>query len=218
MALTSNEMSPADFAAVTRNNDGFGFGNDGAWWIIILFLFAFMGNGWGNGGYTGNEIQRGFDQAGVMSSLGDISLGITNGFAGAEIGASNRQMTLMPQLNAIQMNQQNNGCETRAAIADLKYTIATEACADRAAITAGVQAILDKMCQQELDAERRENDNLRTQINMLNLAASQTAQTSQLVADNTAQTQYIVNRVAPYPQPAYIVPNPNGSGTTTTGN
>lgn len=43
-------MSPADFAAVSgRNNDGM-FGGNGAWWIIILFLFAFMGNGWGNGG------------------------------------------------------------------------------------------------------------------------------------------------------------------------
>ena len=41
------------------------------------------------------------------------------------------------------------------------------------------------------------------------LAASQTAQTAALVADNTAQTQYIVNRVAPYPVPAYTVANPN---------
>ena len=43
---------------------------------------------------------------------------------------------------------------------------------------------------------------------MLNLAASQTAQTAQLIADNTQQTQYIVNRVAPYPIPSYTVANP----------
>lgn len=70
------------------------------------------------------------------------------------------------------------------------------------------QQILDKMCQQEIDAYKRENENLRSMINMQNLAASQTAQTAQLIADNTAQTQYIVNRVAPYPIPAYTVPNP----------
>ena len=64
------------------------------------------------------------------------------------------------------------------------------------------------MCQQELDAYKRENENLRSMVNMQALAASQTAQTAQLVADNTAQTQYIVNRVAPYPIPAYIVTNP----------
>ena len=236
MALTTNEMSAADIAAVTRNNEnGFGFGGDGAWWIIILFLFVFMGGGYGgNAGAapyvvqanTGNELQRGFDQASVMSALGDISGNIINGFAQAEIGANARQMTgmqqdfnsqtaLMQQLNSIAMTQQNCCCENRAAIADLKYTIATEACADRAAIQAGIQTILDKMCQQELDAERRENDNLRQQINMMNLAASQTAQTAQLVADNTAQTQYIVNRVAPYPIPSYTVPNPFATTTTT---
>ena len=54
---------------------------------------------------------------------------------------------------------------------------------------------------------------------MKDLAASQAAQTAQLIADNTAQTQYLVNRVAPYPIPAYQVGNPyvsyyyaNGAG------
>jgi hypothetical protein len=64
------------------------------------------------------------------------------------------------------------------------------------------------MCQQEIDNYKRENDNLRAMVNMQNLAASQAAQTAQLIADNTAQTQYIVNRVAPYPIPSYTVPNP----------
>ena len=45
MALTTSEMTPADFAAVTGNNNG--WGNDGGWWLILLFLFAF--GGWGNG-------------------------------------------------------------------------------------------------------------------------------------------------------------------------
>lgn len=103
----------------------------------------------------------------------------------------------------------------------MKYTIATENCADRAAIsdgirdvianqTANTQAILDKMCQQEIEAKNSEIANLRTQLNMQNLAASQTAQTAQIIADNTAQTQYLVNRVAPYPIPSYSVPNPYG--------
>ena len=65
-----------------------------------------------------------------------------------------------------------------------------------------------KLCDQELQAERRENDNLRTQLNMANLAASQTAQTSRLLADNAAQTQAIENYVRPQINPAYVVPNP----------
>ena len=111
------------------------------------------------------------------------------------------------------------GCDNRAATADLKSTVATEACADRSAISdalrtvvaegnANTQKILDKMCQQEIDALKAQNIALQNQVNMQNLAASQTAQTAQLIADNTAQTQYIVNRVAPYPIPAYTVANP----------
>ena len=43
--MNGNEMTPADIAAVTgRNNSGDGmFGGNGAWWIIILFLFVFCG-------------------------------------------------------------------------------------------------------------------------------------------------------------------------------
>lgn len=244
MSLVSNEMTPADIAAVTGGNNNNSWEGNGAWWLIVLFLFAIMGGaGFGNGGNnavpfmmnnnTGSEIQRGFDQAvlttgisGLQNTVVNGFAGVTNGFSQAEISANARQMAdmnqnfgmqtaIMQQLNTMAMNQQNNCCENRAGIADLKYTIATEACADRAAVTTAVQTVLDKMNQQELDAERRENANLRQQINMMNLAASQVAQTGQLIADNTAQTQYIVNRVAPYPIPSYTVPNPYGSTTTT---
>ena len=59
-----------------------------------------------------------------------------------------------------------------------------------------------------IEALKAQNQSLQTQVNLQALAASQTAQTAQLIADNTAQTQYIVNRVAPYPIPAYTVANP----------
>ena len=106
-------------------------------------------------------------------------------------------------------------CENRSATQDLKYTIATENCADRAAIADGLkdvlaatqaqtQAILDKMCQQELDAERRENNNLRSELMYARGQASQVAQTQAIEASQAAQTQYLVNRIAPYPQPAIV--------------
>ena len=110
-------------------------------------------------------------------------------------------------------------CENRLGIANLSADLAREACADRAAVSNGIrdiltatqaqtQAILDKMCQQEIDNLKAQNATLQNQVLMKDLAASQTAQTAALVADNTAQTQYIVNRVAPYPIPSYTVPNP----------
>lgn len=207
MALTENGgMSAADMAAVmgANGNGNFGWG-DGSFWIIVLFLFALMGNGWGygfggnnNAPYVANDVQRGFDQQTLVN-------GIT--------GLSNNQ-------NSIAMSLQNCCCENRAGIADLKYTIATENCADRTAIsnalrdviasnTANTQAILDKLCQQEIDALKTQNANLQTQINLANLTQSQTAQTAKILADNAAQTQALEQYLNPVPIPAYVVQNPN---------
>lgn len=212
MALTGNDWSPADVAAVTGNNDGFGGNN--AWWIILLFLL--LGNGWGgygygNGGgnYVDSSIQRGFDQSAIINGLNGISSGIN------ALQAANTQ-----QMFALQNQMANCCCENRLGIADLKATAISENCADREALnngvrdiiasnTANTQAILDKMCQQELDAERRENQNLRTQLNMMNLAASQNAQTAQILADNAAQTVALEQYLNPTPVPAYQVANPN---------
>lgn len=213
MSLVSNDgLSAADIAAVTGNNGGFGngFGGDGAWWLLVLFLFAFNGN-WGNGGYgggVGSEVQRGFDQNAVMNGINGLNMSL----AGINQNISQMGYNMSSQFA-------NCCCENRLGIANLGADIAREACADRAAVANGIrdilasnqantQAILDKMCQQEIDAKNTEIANLRTQLNMQNLAASQAAQTAQLIADNAAQTQYVVNRIAPYPVPSYTVPNP----------
>ena len=69
MALTDNGgLSAADVAAVVGNNgNGFGFGNDGGglFWLLVLFLFGFGNNGWGNGGYAnvGSEIYPWMNQS-----------------------------------------------------------------------------------------------------------------------------------------------------------
>lgn len=101
-----NEMGPADLAAVTGNNGNNGWGGDSAWWIIILFLFAFAGNGWG-GNYgggaggalpfmnTNNDVQRGFDQAAIMGGIN----GITAGLAGAEVSRCNVQTNVLAAIN-----------------------------------------------------------------------------------------------------------------------
>ena len=97
--------------------------------------------------------------------------------------------------------------------------MATEACADRQAVTDalqvvtntvnnGIQSIKDQMCQDKIDSKNEEIANLRTQINLSNLAASQNAQTAALIADNNAQTQALIQRIAPYPVPSYTVPAP----------
>ena len=140
-------------------------------------------------------------------------------------------------MNQLAMNLQQCCCDNRAGLADLKYTVATENCADRQAISDGLrdvianntantqaiinsqnqgnQNILDKLCQleldnvrQQLDNERRENIALQNRLQMANLAASQNAQTAAIIQDNNAQTANLIRAINPAPVPSYNVPNP----------
>lgn len=156
-------------------------------------------------------------QSAVTSGFGDVQLGIAgvnqnicqtgsgivnalnNGFSGAEIAANGRQMANMQQafaaqtaqaqgFNALQAQLAQCCCDNRLATNDVKYTIATEACANRAAGKDNTQAILDKLCQLELDGVKGELaaanntiSQLRTQLLVANNEASQVSQTGQIV-------------------------------------
>jgi hypothetical protein len=186
----------------------------------------------GQNGINANT-NAGFQNAAIQSSLGDIQTGLCGGFAGVTAAVNGSQAAISQQLytnqiaelersfaaqtantqgiSGIQSQLAQCCCDNRLATCQTQNIVQAEGAETRLAIQNQTQAILDKMCQQELDAYKRENDNLRAMVNMQNLAASQSAQTAALIADNTAQTQYIVNRVAPYPIPSYTVPNPYGS-------
>lgn len=229
---------------------GGGFGSDWAWIIILLLAFSggFNGNGGGFGGFgsdnlypwlnNSENINSGFRDQMLNSSImsisdkitsgfGDVQTALCNGFAGvqngfaqAEIAENGRQMANMQQLFSLQSALQQCCCDNRAATADLKYTVATENCADRAAIsdgirdviasqTASTQRILDQLCQDKIDSKNEKIADLERQLTMANLAASQTAQTSRILADNAAQTVALEQYLNPVPIPAYIVQNPN---------
>lgn len=197
------------------NGDGM-FGGQGAWWIIILLAvlgwgngFGFGGNGNNGGGFVGADIQRGFDQSAVINGINGIQSSICNSFANAESAAASRQMADMQQMFSLQNSMQNCCCENRAATADLKYTIAAEACNNRQAVADGIQKIMDQMCQDKIDAKNELIANLRQQLQMAQLSASQNSQTAQILSDNAAQTFALEQYLAPVPKPAYIVQNPN---------
>ena len=121
---------------------------------------------------------------------------------------TNASINAMQNTNAIQSQLAQCCCDNKTATLQTQAIVQNEGAATRLAIQNQTQAILDKMCQQEIDALKARNAELQNQVLVQNLAASQTAQTAQLIADNTAQAQYIVNRVAPYPVPSYTVANP----------
>ena len=242
MALTDESMV-MPVSPMYGNGGGFGnFGNDG-WWIILLFILL-GNNGWGNGygggtGFVDSSVQRGFDQASIMSGLtgiqssitsgfGDVQNSLCNGFAGVEAGANARQIADMQSMFGLQSQLADCCCENRLATADLRYTVATENCADRyeaAQNTRDIienanrnnQAILDKLCSLELDAKNDKIADLERQLTMASLAASQGAQTAQIIADNSRQTAVLEDYLNPVPRPAYVVANPNCCQTATCG-
>lgn len=165
-----------------------------------------------------------------------ITQAITNGQYATAQAITSAKDTVATGMNQLGLSILQGNCDNKAGLADLKYTVATENCADRQTISDGIrdlmasgvqntqtilngineqiraqqqgtQSILDKMCAMELDAARRENENLRTQLNMANLAASQTEQTAKIVSQLRPPT----------PIPAFTVPNPFAPTTTAAG-
>lgn len=152
----------------------------------------------------------------LCNSTANLQQTISGGFANAETAANARQIadmqtafagqTAMAQgFNGLQAQLAQCCCDNRAATQDLKYTIATEACANRATSTANTQAILDKLCQLELDNFKRENDQLRTQLNFANLQASQVAQTAEIRANNATTANQLVAELRSCPIPSQPV-------------
>ena len=174
-------------APAGASGSGLGWG-DGSFWLIVLFLFAFMNNGWGGawGGNgagpmmamnTNNDVQRGFDQQALMGSIGGVQASINtlaqgqcsgfagvtaalnNGFAQAEISNNARQMADMQQNFNVQSALQQCCCENRQAISDVKYAIALDGASTRQNTDAKVQMVMDRLCDLELAGVKQNYEN-----------------------------------------------------------
>lgn len=128
-----DNYSLSDLAAVTKDADGWG---GGAWWIIILFLFVFMGGGWGNrqgelGTYataaSQQEILFGQQFGRIDDRLTNIGNGICNlgyemqgsiGQLGKEMALAQNgtNMAIMQSANGIQAQLAECCCTTQRAI------------------------------------------------------------------------------------------------------
>jgi len=208
--------------------NGFGGGNLG-------YDFPWLMNGQNNiNANTNNGFRDAMLNDGITSirdGLSGISTQLCNGFASVEQGASARQMADMQTAFAGQTAMANGFsnlqaqlaqccCDNRLATAQTQALVQSENCADRQALndgirdiiasqTAGVQRILDQMCNDKIDSKNEKIADLERQLTMANLAQSQTAQTAQILANNEAQTSALERYLAPNPIPAYVVQNPN---------
>lgn len=214
MSLTENGgLSAADIAAVTGGNGFGGFGNDGGalFWLLVLFLFGFGNNGWGNGAYGGNigsemypwmnqsqQINDGFRDQMLNSSIAGIQQAITSGFGDVALGFANLGQNVMQQgysgqiatmqgFNGLQSQLAQCCCDNRLASCQTQNLVQNEGNATRFAdanntrdiidnMNRNNQAVMDKLCQLELDGVKnqlsqaeRENTALQNQINMANM-------------------------------------------------
>ena len=234
MSITASEMTPADIRAVTDgNNGGYGGGWGGDWsaWIIIFLIFGFFGwggNGWGNNGGNGGGVVDGYvltsDFANVERKIDSVNDGLcngfyqqaqlinntnmamANGFGQAELSRANQQAALMQQLNAMQMQAANCCCENRAAIAQVRYDMATQGCDTRNTIQTATRDIIDNA-----------NSNSRAILDFLTQSKLQDLQSAnqelRLAASQAAQNNYLISQLRPTPIPAYQSCNPWAAGT-----
>ena len=178
----------------------------------------------------------------VTSGFGDVQTALCGGFAGVNASINGAQNAVSQQLftnqiadlersfasqtavtqgmNNIGMNLQNCCCENRAGLADLKYTVATENCADRQVVSDGIrdilsatqaqtQAILNQLCNDKIEQKNDTIAQLRSELLYARGQASQDVQTAAIQAGQRNLANEVEQYVAPRAIPAYMVQNPN---------
>ena len=160
----------------------------------------------------------------ICNSTSSITGAITNGFYNSEISANNRQMADMQQnySNAItnlqSFNQLNSSldkccCENRLATCQTQNIVQNEANNTRFAdanntrdiitnATANTQAILDKLCQLELDGKTDKIHELELKLTEANLKNSQTEQNAFIAQGFANEVDQLYNRLSNCPVPS----------------
>ena len=166
-------------------------------------------------------------QMSIANGTAGIQQSLCSGFAGTTAAVTGAQNAISQQLYSNELASLNRSFAEQTAntagftsvnsgIADLRYTEATEACATRTAAasntrdiidsqTRGIQTILDKLCQLELDGYKRENDSLRSQLTNARFDASQAAQTATFQLGLNNEVDALYNRLSSCPVPSVPV-------------
>ena len=160
----------------------------------------------------------------LCNCCGDMQMAVANGFSSAEIAANGRQMANMQQafnsqtaitsgLTGISSQLAQCCCDNRLGIANLAADISRENCADREALnygvrdiinnqTAGIQRILDQMCNDKIDAKNERIADLERQLTMATLRESQTAQNAFISQGFANEVDQLYNRLSNCPVPS----------------
>jgi hypothetical protein len=235
--MNGTELTAADIAAVTRNNNNCNglFGGDGSW-LAILFLFSMFGwGGYGLGGWGGfgmpfgmpfgfgngngncatqSDVRAAVDQQTLIGKLDGITNGICDSTYAVTNAVNNGFHGVDLGLCGISREISDCCCRTGQAIGDLKFTVAQEACETRHAMCNNTRDIIDNQNANSraiLDFLVKDKiDTLTAENQSLKFAASQAAQNAFITANQEAQTAELIRRLGrDCPSPAFLVPNPN---------
>lgn len=165
-----DNLSVADAMALRGGNDGCGWGGNGAWWIIILFLFAFMGGGWGNRGAAGEPVtEAGLCNAmnfnNLENAVGRLNDSQQAGFNGIQRDLCQGFAAINAGINQVRFDNQQCCCETQRLLDRNDYNAAMNTASINANTTAQTQKILDAICGNRMA-------DMQNQINQLQLHAA----------------------------------------------
>ena len=148
----------------------------------------------------------------LCSCCGDMQMSLANAQSAISTQLCNNEIASLNRSFAEQTANTAGFTGVNSGIADLRYTVATEACADRAAVsdalrdviaanTASTQRILDQLCADKIEAKNDEIAQLRQQLNMADLRASQTAQNAFISQGFANEVDALYNRLNTCPVP-----------------
>ena len=169
-----NNYSLSDVAAVTRGNDGFGWGADGMgfFWIFALLLLPglFGGGFWGNRGANGEPVtEAGLCNAmnfnNLENAVGRLGDSQTAGFNGLQRDLCQGFAAINAGINQVRFDNQQCCCETQRLLDRNDYNAAMNTAGINANTTAQTQKILDAICGNRMA-------DMQNQINQLQLHAA----------------------------------------------
>ena len=223
MALIDTEGSAINLNSGACSNGGFGFGNNDAWVLIILFalIFGWNGNngfGGGNGamdnyvlasdfatiqrqlsdGFSDLTAQSRYIQNGLCDGFYAMNTSLLNGFAGTNNAIMTNGYETRNSINGVASQLAGCCCDIKTAIGDVKYANAINTRDIIESNNANYRALHDEIVANRIEDKNAQILAQQNEINRLQLSASQ-----------SAQNAYLLSELKACPKPSYIVPNPN---------
>ncbi len=239
MNYSDGGYSLADIAAATGNNGrtNDGFGGDGSWaWVLIFLIFALggwgrNGNGFG-GGYSGaadnyvlasdfatiqRQLSDGFGdltaqsryiQNGICDGFYAMNTSLLNGFAGTNNAIMTNGYETRNAINNVSAQLADCCCKTQSAIQGVNYNMATNTCSLQNTMNMNTRDIVDAV---NCNYRALHDEIVANRIEDKN--AQITAQQNEinalrLAASQERQNTYLIDQLKPCPIPAYITCNP----------